>query len=489
MMKKLLYISFFFSLILQGCSSSGQISDGYGGYQNNYGGEVSYQTFYDQLQPYGRWIDYPNYGYVWVPDGMAGFRPYETGGHWVPTVDGWAWASDYSWGWAPFHYGRWMFDPALGWAWVPGYEWAPAWVTWGQYDNYYAWAPLAPGISIGFGNTWRAPANYWSFVPRSYINYTDLHRFVARNNYNVNNITIINNYNSYNNKNYYRGPDYKEVQQYTHRPVREVAIASAPRPGAAKVNSRAMEVYRPAVVASASAGRPMAPARVQTIDQIRPNNAGRANTMNSNGDVNIDKRGGFNNRGDNSINQNGSNQNNSYRAPERPYYPQRDNNTSANNAAAIDAGRQMNRNVPVQPQADRPVQTQPSNPQNNNSTQRPDPRSYGNRPYINESSNVQAEIQQRVDERRAISRPVQTPNSMPTPQQPVYQNQNQDNNQRLQEIRRQNDQIFNRQQPSSSFPQRMESRPMPQMPQRSMGTPAPSAPVQRPTNDNRRYRQ
>ncbi|HET6724229.1 MAG TPA: hypothetical protein VFH07_15825, partial [Chitinophagaceae bacterium] len=29
---------------------------------------VSFQTFYDDLSPYGQWIDYPQYGYVWSPD-------------------------------------------------------------------------------------------------------------------------------------------------------------------------------------------------------------------------------------------------------------------------------------------------------------------------------------------------------------------------------------------------------------------------------------
>jgi hypothetical protein len=28
---------------------------------------VSYQTFYDELSPYGKWVDYPGYGYVWSP--------------------------------------------------------------------------------------------------------------------------------------------------------------------------------------------------------------------------------------------------------------------------------------------------------------------------------------------------------------------------------------------------------------------------------------
>ena len=77
--------------------------DGY--YENNQGGgEVSYQTFYDELSPHGRWIDYPQYGYVWVPNAGPSFRPYSTNGHWVWT-DGyqWMWVSNYSWGWAPFH--------------------------------------------------------------------------------------------------------------------------------------------------------------------------------------------------------------------------------------------------------------------------------------------------------------------------------------------------------------------------------------------------
>ena len=34
--------------------------------------EVSYQSFYDQLAPYGQWIDDPGYGYVWMPDAGPG---------------------------------------------------------------------------------------------------------------------------------------------------------------------------------------------------------------------------------------------------------------------------------------------------------------------------------------------------------------------------------------------------------------------------------
>ena len=94
-------------------------------------GSVSFQVFYDQLSPYGSWVSYPDYGYVWVPGADAGFRPYGTRGHWVYKEDGWTWVSDYSWGWATFHYGNWFYDDSYGWMWTPGYEWAPAWVTWG----------------------------------------------------------------------------------------------------------------------------------------------------------------------------------------------------------------------------------------------------------------------------------------------------------------------------------------------------------------------
>lgn len=262
-MKNLINTIIIASFFIAGCSPGRQIvqSDNYNSsdnysYSDNYNNpRVTYQTFYDELQPYGNWINYPEYGNIWQPNAREGFRPYETGGRWISTVDGWAWASDYNWGWAPFHYGRWFYDQSIGWAWVPGYEWAPAWVTWGQYNDYYAWAPLAPGINISSGNIWRAPSNYWCFVPRNYINYSDLNRYTVQNNYNtnVNNITIINNYNSYNQKDYYhRGPDYKEVQRFTRQPITPVGIASTDEPGLSRVINKQFEVYRPSISPNAA---------------------------------------------------------------------------------------------------------------------------------------------------------------------------------------------------------------------------------------------
>ena len=64
---------------------------------------VSYQSFYDELSPYGQWINDPAYGYVWVPDVEDDFSPYFTNGRWVMTDLGNTWVSGYPWGWACFH--------------------------------------------------------------------------------------------------------------------------------------------------------------------------------------------------------------------------------------------------------------------------------------------------------------------------------------------------------------------------------------------------
>jgi len=107
--------------------------------------------FYDDLAPYGRWIDSPRYGWVWTPTVAAtSWRPYEYG-HWVWTDEGWLWVSDEPFGWAAYHYGRWYDDPGFGWAWVPGYDWAPSWVSWEEAPDYVGWAPLPPSFSFGVG--------------------------------------------------------------------------------------------------------------------------------------------------------------------------------------------------------------------------------------------------------------------------------------------------------------------------------------------------
>src|SRR6266480_6091064 len=145
---------------------------------------VSFQLFYDELSPYGQWVNYPSTGYVWIPDAGADFSPYSTGGHWVFTEFGWTWVSDYSWGWAPFHYGRWNYEPAYGWMWLPGNVWAPAWVTWRSAPGYYGWAPM------GHGRDYDNDNDRWTFVKNGDIDRDDINRhYVDRSQ----NITIIKN--------------------------------------------------------------------------------------------------------------------------------------------------------------------------------------------------------------------------------------------------------------------------------------------------------
>src|SRR5262245_27854790 len=58
--------------------------------------------FYDDLAPYGNWIQRPVYGWVWTPAHVAAtWRPYQYG-HWVWTVDGWVWVTDEPFGWATY---------------------------------------------------------------------------------------------------------------------------------------------------------------------------------------------------------------------------------------------------------------------------------------------------------------------------------------------------------------------------------------------------
>ncbi len=237
---------------------------------------VSFQVFYDQLSPYGAWVSYPQYGYVWVPTAVPhGFRPYGSGGHWVYTPDGWTWISNYNWGWAPFHYGNWFYDDSYGWMWAPGYDWAPAWVTWGEYNNNYCWAPIGPGINASVGY-YRAPAYYWNFVPRERITSVNIHNYYVTN---VNRTTIVNNITVINNVNsrgsgpghaaYVRGPEPQNVQKYTHTTIRPLTIRETSRPGGGNVQSGQLAIYRPTVSRSASNNSRPAPAKVQDLHALR----------------------------------------------------------------------------------------------------------------------------------------------------------------------------------------------------------------------------
>jgi hypothetical protein len=240
---------------------------------------VSYQSFYDGLAPYGAWINYPGYGYVWLPNAGPDFVPYNTNGNWVYTDAGWTWASNYSWGWAPFHYGRWFYEGGYGWMWVPGNEWAPAWVSWRSSNDYYGWAPLGPNVSIDVAmRSYNPPVNYWNFVPRRYMGNPQWHNYYVDRSRNVtiiNNTTIINNYSGTNRARYAYapGPDPNEVRRVSGTNFQPVQIREVNTPGN-RVSGNQYDLYRPRIDATPSARanvaeRP-APARVQNLRDLRP---------------------------------------------------------------------------------------------------------------------------------------------------------------------------------------------------------------------------
>lgn len=239
--------------------------------------DITYQQFYDDLSPYGDWVNYQNYGYVWVPD-ETGFRPYYNNGRWMYTDYGWTWVSNYNWGWAPFHYGRWLYDNFYGWMWVPGYQWAPAWVSWRSSGDYYGWAPLGPGMDInanyGYSNYgFNIPYNNWSFVPRRYINSPRINNYYVDRSQNINiinNTTIINNTRIINNNNrYITGPSTSDVERSTHEKITPVKIVQRGNPGDANVSGNRLTMYKPAIKEVPQQTNNIKPAKISDLNNVK----------------------------------------------------------------------------------------------------------------------------------------------------------------------------------------------------------------------------
>lgn len=126
--------------------------------QNDY---VSRQMIgQSDLDAYGAWQSFPDYGAVWFPTVDPQWAPYRFG-YWT-WLSGWGytWVDQAPWGYAPFHYGRWAYI-AGRWGWCPGTYvarpfWAPALVAWygggpGFNGSVYGWVPLG----------WREPFIPW----------------------------------------------------------------------------------------------------------------------------------------------------------------------------------------------------------------------------------------------------------------------------------------------------------------------------------------
>ncbi len=235
---------------------------------------ISFQVFYDELNPYGFWVNYPNYNYVWIPNVDANFAPYSTAGQWIMTEYGWTWVSGYSWGWAPFHYGRWDYDDYYGWFWIPGNEWGPSWVVWRKARGYYCWAPMRPGMSIGMNFDSRyEDVNHWNFVQYSDFGKTNIGNYYVDNNQYkriIRNSSLINNTYNDNRRNsrYISGPSLKEVRRETGRQIGSIAITDYNRPGQLFENNQ-LQLYRPQVESNRNNNQRSAPSVITKLRDVR----------------------------------------------------------------------------------------------------------------------------------------------------------------------------------------------------------------------------
>lgn len=112
------------------------------------------------LDRYGTWRLVPEYGYVWVPRGIAvGWVPYSTGTWIRDPYYGWTWVDSAPWGWAPYHYGRWVYVDSF-WCWAPGPViarpvYAPALVAFfgqpGVQISIGVTGPMVGWVALGWG--------------------------------------------------------------------------------------------------------------------------------------------------------------------------------------------------------------------------------------------------------------------------------------------------------------------------------------------------
>ncbi len=284
-MKRTLKIAALALVIMLGSSLRNTVSAQYADQYNDEDRNVSYQTFYDELSPHGRWIDYPGQGYVWVPEVNEDFRPYSSNGHWVWTDNyEWMWVSDYDWGWAPFHYGRWDQDANFGWYWVPGYEWSPAWVAWRDGGDYYGWAPIRPGINININfniGGYSPPNDFWCFAPRRYITSPRIYDYCVdrRQNITIINYTsvIVNNYRYGNNYGFGSGPRRYDAERYCGR-INPVRFRESYTPGRSSFRNNEVSIYRPTV--RQDNNRSFSPRSFERFDRNADNGFSRKNNDN-----------------------------------------------------------------------------------------------------------------------------------------------------------------------------------------------------------------
>ena len=226
----------------------------------------SMDDFRSGLDRYGRWVDTPQYGWVWQPTQVSyRWQPYWDG-RWVWTTAGWTWVTDEPWGWATYHYGRWAILDGAAWVWLPGRVWGPAWVAWRWGGGYAGWCPLGPR-----GAVYVQPRT-WVFVETPYFMTPVRHHavpvgVVATVWSRAQPMPIVH-------PSPRAGPPPRVVEQHTRIPVRAVPIVEADSRSATRpLSSGVLPVWRPRTVPYS---RPVAPAPSGPPARAQPGNPGVA---------------------------------------------------------------------------------------------------------------------------------------------------------------------------------------------------------------------
>ena len=259
---------------------------------------TGYRYMPDELRVYagdldqnGRWINVPEYGYVWTPTVAvtADWAPYRHG-RWVWRGGEYVWIGYEPWGWAPYHYGRWTFIVRVGWCWVPPARgdvyWGPGYVGWVRSGDYVAWVPLAPRDTYyGHGHFGRHSVNVTN-VNINQVRVTNVYQ-----NVNVTNSVTVVNQNTFvtgrpapvhqnvvvnvkedfaRRRNIVVGrPPIKPVETSYVPVVRQIPEAKQPPQAIRRIDVRELKQSRPLVKeAEKSALRPQAPARPLEVRQV-----------------------------------------------------------------------------------------------------------------------------------------------------------------------------------------------------------------------------
>jgi len=370
--------------------------------------DVSLQTFYDELSPYGTWINDPEYGYVWRPEvDQAEFRPYYTNGRWAMTEYGNTWVSNYDWGWAPFHYGRWMYNRYNNWVWLPDTTWGPAWVDWRTGGGHYGWAPMGPSININIniGRRYVMPDFCWNFIPERHIYYNSYPRYYSgRNRVYIQNTVIINNTYVRNNRTYYTGPRADDIRRATNQNVTVYNVSRTNTRGGNRIDNNNVNVYAPRPTRggdnSKAAPREVVQGNV-TRERISRSTGNRENRGNSNGAYTNNTRGerygNANVDNNNSSRDRGANNNNTA-APSRE--SRADNNGRDTNSGSIFGRSRERGNVTTNEQNGRGGESRSATPP----TQQRTERTERSRESMPSRSSSEGRMQQASPPQRSVER-------------------------------------------------------------------------------------